>query len=154
MVWRDIVEGIGHGRQFEMQGYRVEPLADDPRAYIGGYRMWREHADDPDERQMFISERDERARQLSLCAYYFGAQARGTVVNATYSAVPEGASCWYRIDCHGTYDLEIAEGASPETVAAMIAASNVEMDRHLATSLEARKAELEAVAGSLPPAGE
>lgn len=152
-VWRDIVEGLGKGRRFEAQCYRVAPLDDDPRAYLGGYRMARERGDDPDERQVFVTERDDSARQLSLCAYYLGAQARGTVVNATYSAVPDGAGCWYRIDCHATYDLEIDEGASPKTVATMMAASKIEMDRHLTTSLEAQQAELGAGAAPLPSAG-
>src|SRR5690606_18646831 len=86
VVWDEIVAGLGTGRRFEEQGYRVAPLVDDPRAYLGGYRIWREGTRDPDERLIFVSERDDVTRRLSLCAYYLGTAAHSTVVNATYSA--------------------------------------------------------------------
>lgn len=143
-IWDDIVLGLGRGRRFEEQGYRVAPLDNDPRAYLGGYRMWREAADDPDERLTFISERDDAARRLSLCAYYLGAHTGGTVVNATYSAARNDEGNWYRIDCHAAQDLEIDEGATAADVAMIMARSKEEMDRYLRSALEAQKPDLEA----------
>jgi len=147
-IWDDIVIGIGQGRRFEAQGYRVAPLDDDPAAYLGGYRMWREGHDDPDERRTYITERDDAARRLSLCAYYLGDQARGTVVNATYSAVGDGKVSTYHIDCHGTQDLEIDRGTSAAEVAELMARSKRDMDHHLKSALEAQKPSLEASAGN------
>ncbi len=144
VIWDDILLGLGSGRQFEEQGYRMAPLGDDPRAYLGGYRMWREETDDPDERLVYISECDDIARRLSLCAYYLGAKARGTVVHATYSAARNNIGHWYQIDCHGTYDLEIDEHSSAADVAAIMIKSKEEMDRYLTASLEVRKQYLEA----------
>lgn len=143
-IWDEIVAGLGTGRRFEEQGYRVAPLVDDPRAYLGGYRIWREGGGDPDERLIFVSERDNVTRRLSLCAYYLGAAARSTVVNATYSAAATDEGVLYKIDCHGTYDLEADEGASAAEVAVMMAKSTEEMDHHLRSSLEAQKPVLEA----------
>lgn len=143
VIWDEIVRGMGGGRRFEAQGYRIAPLIDDPRAYLGGYRMWREGADDPDERLMFISEHDNVARRLSLIAYYMGATARSTVVNATYSAEATAEGNWYRIDCHGTYDLQTSDGVSAAGVAELMAKSQREMDHYLRSSLEAQRPVLE-----------
>lgn len=145
-IWDDIVIGIGQGGRFEAQGYRLTPLDDDPAAYMGGYRMWREGHDDPDERRTYITERDDAARRLSLCAYYLGEAARGTVVNATYSAVGDGRAGTYHIDCHGTQDLEIGRGTSASDVAALMADAKRDMDHHLRSALEAQKPSLEASA--------
>lgn len=144
VIWAEIVRGMGDGCRFEAQGYLVAPLTDDPRAYLGGYRIWREGADDPDERLVFVSERDNVSRRLSLIAYYMGATARSTVVNATYSAEATAAGNWYRIDCHGTYDLQTSEGVSAAEVAELMAKSQREMDHYLRSSLESQRSVLEA----------
>jgi hypothetical protein len=143
VIWDDIVVGLGSGRRFQAQGYRVAPVADDPRAYLGGYRMWRDGDDDPDERLTFISERDDAARRLSLHAHYLGPNARGTIVNATYSATRDEQGHWYRIDCHATQDIEVDEGVSPADVATIMAKSKEEMDHYLRAALEAQKPDLE-----------
>lgn len=145
-IWDDIVVGLGRGKRFERQGYRIEPIIDDPRAYRGGYRIWRDSPDDCDERLSFITEQDEMAKRLSLCAYYVGGNARGTVVHATYAAIQKDDGNWYQIDCHGTRDLDIEVGTTPAEVAIMMSRSNQEMDRYLRAALESQKAELESSA--------
>jgi hypothetical protein len=141
-IWGDIDLGLGRGRRFEHRGYRVRQIVDDPRAYITGYQMWREDSDDL-ERLVFITERDLAAKRLSLCAYYLGAKARDTVVQATYSAVQDEQGSWYQVDCHGTRYLEVDAGISRDEIVKAITNSNEDMDRYLRSALEAQKSDLE-----------
>jgi hypothetical protein len=143
VIWDNIVSGFGQGQRFERQGFRVEQVLDDPRAVLGGYRMWREDGDDPDERLTFVTERDHEARRFSLCTWYLGADARDAVVHATYAAVENVQGNWYQIDCHATQDLPLKSDASNDEAIAAIEKSKSETDRYLRKALEDQKLELE-----------
>jgi hypothetical protein len=145
-VWREI-GALADGSKFARQGFEVEPITDDPRAYLGGYRMVQRHADRIDERLCFVTERDETARRLSVCAYYVGSIAQGVVVQATYSALAGEQGSVYQIDCHGTQDVEIPSGSTTAGIAAMMAASTQAMNEALRAMLEADRDRLEARAG-------
>ncbi len=142
-VWQEILD-LADGRKFERQGFSVEPITGDPRAYLGGYRMVRQQAGGTDERLCFVTERDEAARRLSVCAYYVGTIAHGIVVQATYSALATGPGSVYQIDCHGTQDVEIPDGKTLAEVNEMIEASTQATNQYLRTTLESERTRLEA----------
>lgn len=139
-VWGAILEDYIDGTKFGGAGYAVEPL-DDPAAPLGGYRM-RLTKDGAvvDDRIVHITERDDAARRLSLCADYLSVPG-GLQVFATYQAreIAEGGR--YTLDCHTRMTLEPpADGGD---IATAIAETKGQFDSALVPYFASFKARLE-----------
>lgn len=120
VVWREILESYVDGRKFGSQGYVIEPLEDDPAAYLGGYRMTLRNAEGGgalDDRVCRITERDEKAMRLSLCAEYFIPAEMKLVVNASYQAFPTAGGSRYELHSYSMLDVAVPAGASDPSVA-------------------------------------
>jgi len=121
-VWRDILEAVLEGGQFAQYGYRMEPLTEDPAAFLGGYRLVLEGKDGAiaDDRIVRVTERDEEAMRLSLFADYSLPAEAAVAVHATYQAVriPSGT----RYELHAYTNMNVAR---PDAVAATSIAETV-----------------------------
>jgi hypothetical protein len=117
-VWRDIVETYVDARKFSSQGHVIEPLQDDPAAYLGGYRMTlRDKAGAVvDDRVCRITERDEAAMRLSLCAEYFVPAEMKLIVNASYQATPIANGSRYTLDAYSMMDVALPSSAADPSV--------------------------------------
>jgi hypothetical protein len=117
-VWQDILETYVDGRKFSSQGHVIEPLKDDPAAYLGGYRMTLRDKDGNlvDDRICRITERDETAMRLSLCAEYFVPAEMKLIVNASYQAVPTPSGSRYTLDAYSMANVALPKSAAEPSV--------------------------------------
>ena len=117
-LWQDILETYVDGRKFSSQGHVIEPLTDDPAAYLGGYRMTLKDKDGTlvDDRVCRITERDEAAMRLSLCAEYFVPPEMNLIVNASYQATPTANGSRYTLDAYSMMDVALPKSASEPSV--------------------------------------
>jgi len=113
-VWQDILETYVEARKFSSQGHVIEPLKDDPAAYLGGYRMTLRDKDGNlvDDRVCRITERDEAAMRLSLCAEYFVPPEMKLVVNASYQATPTANGTRYTLDAYSMANVALPKSAA------------------------------------------
>ena len=118
VVWRDILETYVEGRKFSSQGHVVVALADDPAAYLGGYRMTLRGEDGTvvDERICRITERDEEAMRLSLCAEYLLPAEMNLIVNASYQATPMPNGSRYTLDAYSMMNVAMPQSAAEPSV--------------------------------------
>jgi len=118
VVWRDILEMYADGRKFSAQGHVVEPLIGDPAAYLGGYRMTLKDKDGNlvDDRICRITERDDAAMRLSLCAEYFVPPEMNLIVNASYQATPTANGSRYTLDAYSMMDVALPKSSSEPSV--------------------------------------
>lgn len=146
VVWRDIVETYVAGGKFAVQGYAIEPLMDDPAALLGGYRMTLrgEGGTLVDERVCRITERDDRAMRLSLCADYLAPQAMGLIVHASYQAVPTAVGSRYELHAYSTLNLARPAGDAKAELAQVVGNFERQSAEHLDGFLRGVKARLEA----------
>ena len=117
-LWQDILETYVDGRKFSSQGHVIEPLKDDPAAYLGGYRMTLKDKDGNlvDDRICRITERDDAAMRLSLCAEYFVPPEMNLIVNASYQATPTANGSRYTLDAYSMMDVALPKSASEPSV--------------------------------------
>jgi hypothetical protein len=117
-VWQDILETYVDGRKFSSQGHVVEPLRDDPAAYLGGYRMTLHDKDGNlvDNRICRITERDDAAMRLSLCAEYFVPPEMNLIVNASYAATPTASGSRYTLDAYSMMDVALPKSAAEPSI--------------------------------------
>lgn len=144
-VWQDIVSTYVEGRKFSSQGHVVEPLRDDPTAYLGGYRMTLRDKDGTvlDDRVCRITERDEAAMRLSLCAEYFVPPEMKLIVNASYQAVPTTSGSRYTLDAYSMMDIALPKSASEPPVRQVAEQFQSGSAGHLDTFLRSVKDRLE-----------
>lgn len=118
VVWQDIVETYVEARKFSSQGHLIESLEDDPAAYLGGYRMTLRDKDGNvvDERVCRITERDEGAMRLSLCAEYLLPPEMKLVVNASYQATRTPGGSRYTLDAYSMMDVALPRGPADPSV--------------------------------------
>lgn len=118
VVWQDILETYVDGRKFSSQGHVIEPLKDDPAAYLGGYRMTLRDKDGTvvDDRVCRITERDEAAMRLSLCAEYFVPSEMKLIVNASYQATATASGSRYTLDAYSMMDVALPSSSADPTV--------------------------------------
>lgn len=145
VVWQEILESYVDGRKFGAQGYAIESLSEDPASLLGGYRMtYRDAAGKLlDERVCRITERDENAMRLSLCAEYAMPAEMRLVVNATYQAIPTAGGSRYELHAYSTFDVALPADAAepgPAQVADQFRSSS---SGHLDTYLRSVKERLE-----------
>ena len=141
-VWQAILEEYIEMKKFR-EVARIESI-DDPAAALGGYHMLVEKDGVVvDERIIHITERDEAARRLSLYADYLKIPG-GMQVYATYHAQTAPGGARFQIDCHSRVPIEAPVGGARADVAAALAGTAVEADKHLAAYLDSVKARLEA----------
>lgn len=141
-VWADILDTFVEARQWRTDGYVIEPI-DEPSAPLGGYRMQLEQEGiAADQRIVYITERDDAARRLSLFVEFLSGP-NGVLVYATYytQEAPRGAR--YTIDCHTRMGIERPEGGKRADVATAIDGLKNHFETHLTGYLERVKARLE-----------
>ncbi|QIB66998.1 hypothetical protein [Kineobactrum salinum] len=111
-VWQLIQDYYLQVEGIAPSGYESAPLADDPAAYISGYRMvLRDEANQLiDERKVYITELDEAARRLSLYAHYLGDPQSDMRVHATYEAIETGDGARYALYAHTLLNIQVPEG--------------------------------------------
>jgi hypothetical protein len=149
-VWRDILETYVDGRKFSSQGHAIEPLTDDPAAFMGGYRMTLRDAVGTvvDDRVCRITERDDSAMRLSLCAEYFLPAGMNLVVNASYKATPTDNGARYSLDAYSMMDVAVPVTAADPSVQQVAEQFQSGSAGHLETFLHSVKARLESNSGS------
>jgi len=139
-VWRVILDEYVETKKFRELGYEITTI-DDPGAPLGGYRMrLRKDGALADDRICHFSERDDRARRLSLYADYVF-MPRPMQVFATYHAQPAAGGTRYALDCHTRMSVDIPAGAD---VTASIAEMKTHFDTALVSYLQSIKTRLEA----------
>ena len=145
VVWQDILETYVDGRKFSSQGHVIEPLKDDPAAYLGGYRMTLKDKDGNlvDDRICRITERDEAAMRLSLCAEYFVPPEMKLIVNASYQATPTASGSRYTLDAYSMMDVALPRSAADPTVQQVAEQFQSGSAGHLDTFLHSVKERLE-----------
>lgn len=111
-IWRLIKDYYLQGGVFAPSGYESTPLADDPVAYISGYRLVLRDEDDKlvDERKAYITELDETARRLSLYGHYLGDPQSDMRVHATYEALEREGGARYALYAHTLLNIQVPEG--------------------------------------------
>lgn len=140
-VWDAIVEAYVYAAKFSAQGYEIEPLDGDPAALLGGYRMrFTQDGAVIDDRICRISERDDAARRLSICADYAPGRPDGMMVYVTYAAHVAEGGARYTIDCHTRIKVEAPAGTTLADAAAELKAR---FDAALVAYLASVKAKLE-----------
>jgi hypothetical protein len=145
-LWQAILEDYVTGDKFGSAGYAVESLDDDPGAVLGGYRMKLEKDGAVvDDRIVRITERDDEARRLSLCADYLTIPG-GFKVCATYQAQDSELGTRYALDCHTLMTLEAPAGGAGSDIPATLAETHGQFQSHLADFFQRIKARLEAAA--------
>lgn len=138
-VWGVIVEEILQAKGFRAAG-TVVPL-EDPGFPLGGYRISLPTENgDADERLVRFTERDDTARRASVRADYLSAPG-GSVVYASYEAEETAHGARFRLDCHTSTSLDIADDGD---IAAAIARETAFNDDALAANLLKVKQRLEA----------
>lgn len=101
-VWQALLAEYVHAGKFREHGYAVEEL-EGPEFYLGGYRLCLEKNNALlDERICRVTELDDVALRLSLCAEYLTVPG-GLVVYATYQATPVAGGARCTIDCHSHF---------------------------------------------------
>jgi hypothetical protein len=122
-LWQLILDQYLNGGQFSNLGYEISSLEDDLAAFRGGYRMT--FRDDKgtivDDRMVYITERNDAARRLSIFAQYLSPSANGLEVHATYQAVPSECGALYNLSVHSQMNFPTSseEGAKPSIQAAV-----------------------------------
>jgi hypothetical protein len=146
VVWQDIVETYVNARKFSSQGHVIEPLTDDPAAYLGGYRMTLRDKDGAvlDDRVCRITERDDAAMRLSLCAEYVLPAEMKLVVNASYQAIPTATGSRYHLDAYSMMDVSLPQSSSDPSVKQVAEQFQSGSAGHLDTFLKSVKDRLEA----------
>lgn len=140
-VWRVILDEYVDAKKFR-ETYTVEPLVD-PGAVLGGYGMWMKKAGEVvDERVVYITERDDASRRLSLFADYLSV-AGGMQVFATYQAHTTVVGVRYTLDCHARLGIEAPASGSREEIAAAVAQMKAHFDTALVRYLDGIKTRLE-----------
>lgn len=140
-VWQTIIDELVEAKGFRGHG-AVIPLSG-PDAPLGGYRVTFEDDDGAlDERVARITERDNAARRLSICADFLSVPG-GMRVYATYHAQDTAGGARFAIDCHTCESLDVAAGAGQADVAASVAKKAAFYDRALAERLQKTKERLE-----------
>lgn len=141
-VWADIVDMFVEARQWRADGYAVEPV-DDPAAVLGGYRMQLDQDGvAADQRIVYVTERDDAARRLSLVADFLSVPG-GVLVYATYHAQEAPCGARYTIDCHTRMGIERPASGSKADIAAAIDGLSNHFETHLNGYLGRVKARLE-----------
>jgi hypothetical protein len=140
-VWRTIIDLYVSPKPSAQVA--ITPLAE-PGYPLGGYRMRSGKDGAIDERVVQITERDEKARRLSLTADYLSMPG-GLQVYATYQAQEWVGGTRFTIDCHSLVGLE-APADGPAAIAATLAADKAQADAYLLYFLDRAKARLEASA--------
>jgi hypothetical protein len=145
-VWRDILETFLEGGQFVQQGYQMEPLTEDPAAFLGGYRIHLKGADAAitDDRIVHVTERDEHALRLSLFADYRLPPEMALVVHASYQAVPIHSGTRYELHAYSNFNLARPERGATPTLADTVATFTKQAAVFLNQRLAATKVRLEA----------
>lgn len=145
VVWQDILETYVDGRKFAVQGHVIEPLKDDPAAYLGGYRMTLRDKEGHvvDDRVCRITERDEPAMRLSLCAEYFLPAEMKLIVNASYQAVPTASGSRYQLDAYTMMEVALPKRAADPSVKQVAEQFQSASADHLDTFLRSVKERLE-----------
>ena len=142
-VWKWILEDIAAGQQYARAGYRIDSLTD-PHPYFKAYRLHLESADLVDEIMAGITELDDKAMRLSMFGEFSSPQAKGLVAYVTYQSIPEDGGCLLQMDCHATFDIDVAPQASSEEIASSAEASRSYYERDTAEWFVEVKARLEA----------
>lgn len=135
-AWKLMSDRALTGERHAKLGYRIEPLDDDPTAFLGGFRMWIDGVQREDERVCRITEWNEAAARISMCAEYFDPRENGTIVYATYALTPTAQGCRYSIDCHASLNLGIDDGMSRAQVRRTVEALVSEHDAYLNAGLD------------------
>ena len=69
-----------------------------------------------DDRVCRITERDEAAMRLSLCAEYFVPPEMNLIVNASYQATPTASGSRYTLDAYSMMDVALPKSAADPSV--------------------------------------
>ena len=148
VVWQNILEMYADGRKFSAQGHVVEPLKGDPAAYLGGYRMTLRDKDGTvlDDRVCRITERDEAAMRLSLCAEYFVPAETKLIVNASYQAISTASGSRYALDAYSMMDVSLPRNDTDPSVNQVAAQLQSESSAYLDDFLRSVKDRLESSA--------
>lgn len=145
VVWQDILETYVDGRKFSSQGHVVEPLKDDPAAYLGGYRMTLHDKDGNvvDDRICRITERDDAAMRLSLCAEYLVPPEMNLIVNASYAASTTPGGSRYTLDAYSTMNVALPNNATEPSLKQVAEQFQSGSSAHLDAFLRSVKQRLE-----------
>jgi hypothetical protein len=146
VVWRDILATYVDGHKFSSLGHVIEPLTNDAAAYLGGYRMTLRDKDGTvlDDRVCRITERDEAAMRLSLCAEYLLPAEMKLIVNASYHAIPTNAGgSRYELNAYSMLDVSLPKNASEPSVEQVAEQFQSGSAGHLDTFLRSVKERLE-----------
>lgn len=146
-VYREILSAYIDSGRFLKAGYGVTPLPDsDLAAFRGGYRltMTGEGGELVDDRICRVTERDDQARRISLCADYLLPTQMGLTVHATYHAVATPTGAQYRLDCHTDIDIEAPADDARAKIAEIVAGFEEQSEAYLKTYLGQTKEKLEA----------
>ena len=148
VVWRDILEMYADGRKFSAQGHVVEPLMGDAAAYLGGYRTTLRDKDGTvlDDRVCRITEHDEAAMRLSLCAQYFVPAEMKLIVNASYHAISTASGSRYALDAYAMMDVSLPRNDTEPSVKQVAAQVQSESAGYLDDFLRSVKDRLESSA--------
>ena len=141
-AWQAILNDLLLPEMWQRAGYQVLTLNRAPSLF-GGYRLAKEEGGRvADERIIHITERDARARRLSLFSEHLS-EPNGLYVYATYHAreTPAGVCC--AIDCHTRVGVEMPENADiTNLIGDMSGQSEAHLNgylAHLRLALESRQ---------------
>ncbi|MCW6530239.1 hypothetical protein NED98_08275 [Sphingomonas sp. MMSM20] len=109
-VWQAILNNLLQPDTWQIAGYRFVSLRD-AAVPLGGYRLAKEEGGQVvDERIVHVTERDTRARRLSLFSDHLS-ERNGLSAYATYHARERPTGTYCAIDCHTRVGVEMLKNA-------------------------------------------